>query len=281
MAIGKKKMLVVSENAGGRVLAFDSSVYVEDNATDVSDVLLFGSYCGKYVLAPILSRGAKAIIALDAGIGKDEAGISGLRQAETLGVPVAAVAVMSAETSNGISLLEGVISCVNSQAKALGVAPGQSVRQAAQLLSHASPGRPIPTRMAQVDVPTVVGTTSKGNIWAAAGTTAYKNPLPGDVICSGSNSSRVMADGALRLAVKGVIANDAGIAMNNSAVEGVFLLDEHHVPAASVSTMSARLGEGLSTWNDGLISVCNKTAAALGITPGMTAQEAARRMSLS
>ena len=56
------------------------------------------------------------------------------------------------------------------------------------------------------------------------------------------------------------------------------LLGERGVPAASVATMSARLGEGSSTWNDGIISVVNPPAAARGIKIGMTAKQAARLM---
>ena len=80
------------------------------------------------------------------------------------------------------------------------------------------------------------------------------------------------------MAAKGAIANDAGIAMNKSAVEGVFLLARQGVAAASVSTMSARLGEGLSTWNDGVISIVNDVAARLGVGVGMSCKEAARLM---
>jgi hypothetical protein len=42
--------------------------------------------------------------------------------------------------------------------------------------------------------------------------------------------------------------------------------------------MSARLGEGLSTWNDGITSVVNQIAAARGVKVGMSAKEAARLM---
>ena len=52
----------------------------------------------------------------------------------------------------------------------------------------------------------------------------------------------VSSDGVLRMGAKGSIANDAGIARNNTAVEGVSLLAEKGVPSAAVSTMSARLG---------------------------------------
>ena len=36
--------------------------------------------------------------------------------------------------------------------------------------------------------------------------------------------------------------------------------------------------EGLSTWNDGIISFANAPAAARGVKVGMTAKEAARLM---
>ena len=42
--------------------------------------------------------------------------------------------------------------------------------------------------------------------------------------------------------------------------------------------MSARIGEGLSTWNDGIISIVNTVAATRGVRVGMFAKEAARLM---
>ena len=70
------------------------------------------------------------------------------------------------------------------------------------------------------------------------------------------------------MGAKGSIANDAGIARNNTAIEGLALLAEKGVPCAAVDTMSARLGEGLSTWNDGIISAVNAPAAARGVKVG-------------
>jgi hypothetical protein len=80
------------------------------------------------------------------------------------------------------------------------------------------------------------------------------------------------------MGAKGAIANDAGIAKNNTAVEGVAILGERGIPAAAVASMSARLSEGTSTWNDGVISVLNPVAAARGVKVGMPAKEAARLM---
>jgi hypothetical protein len=276
--IGRGKMLVVAEDASGRIVALDSSSYLDPHPTGPTDVIVVGSYCGTRILAPIFTRGVKAVIATDAGIGKDEAGISGLKHGEQIGVPVATIVTMSAETSNGRSTLLGEISRANAQARALGVFPGQVAYEAAAMLAKAPAGKSIPTPLGIEEAPVVVEETPSGRIWATPGSTAIKEKIPNDVFCSGANSSRVFSDGALRMAAKGAIANDAGIAKNNTAVEGVMLLQERGIPAASVGTMSARLGEGLSTWNDGVISVVNQTAAARGVKVGMSAKEAARLM---
>jgi hypothetical protein len=276
--IGRGTMLVVEENAAGRIVAFDSSTYLEGNPTGGGDVVVIGSYCGTRVLAPIFTRGVKAVIATDAGIGLDEAGISGLKHGETIGVPVASIAAMSAETSNGRSTLLGEISRANAQARALGVTPGMVAYEAAARLAKAPPGKSIPTSLGVEEAPVVVEETPKGRIWATPGTTAIKEKIPNDVICSGANSSRVMSDGVLRMGAKGAIANDAGISKHNGAVEGIQILGERGVAAASVSTMSARLAEGQSTWNTGIISVVNPVAAQRGVKVGMSAKEAARLM---
>src|SRR5712671_3519057 len=164
--IGRGKMLVVHEDASGRILAFDSSTYLEDNPTGGNDVVAIGSYCGTRVLAPIFSRGVKAVIATDAGIGLDEAGISGLKHGEQIGVPVASIAAMSAETSNGRSTLLGEISRVNAQARALGVTLGMVAYEAAARLAKAPAGRSIPTQMGAEEMPVVVEETARGRIWA-------------------------------------------------------------------------------------------------------------------
>jgi uncharacterized protein YunC (DUF1805 family) len=277
--IGRGQMLVVSEDASGRIVALDSSSYLGPHKTHPTDVIVVGSYCGTRILAPMFTRGAKAVIATDAGIGKDNAGISGLLHAETIDVPVAAIAAMSAETSNGReTLLLGKISRANKQAQALGVEIGMIAYEAAARLAKAPPGKSIPTPLGHEEAAVVVDKVGNGRVWATPGTTAITEKIPGDVVCSGANSSRVSSDGILRMGAKGSIANDAGIARNNTAVEGVALLQEKGVPSAAVATMSARLGEGFSTWNDGIISVVNAPAAKLGVKVGMPAKEAARLM---
>src|ERR1700731_4433109 len=154
--IGRGKLLVVHEDGSGRIVALDSSSYLDPHPTGPTDVIVVGSYCGTRILAPMFTRGVKAVIATDAGIGKDDAGISGLKYGEEIGVPVAAIAAMSAETSNGRSTLLGEISRANAQARALGVAPGMVAYEAAARLAEESPGKPIPTPLGAEEEPGVV-----------------------------------------------------------------------------------------------------------------------------
>src|SRR3954465_2130390 len=69
--IGRGKLLVVHEDGAGRIVALDSSSYLPAHPTGPGDVVVVGSYCGTRILAPMFSRGVKAVIATDAGIGKD------------------------------------------------------------------------------------------------------------------------------------------------------------------------------------------------------------------
>jgi hypothetical protein len=277
-AIGAGRMIVVEADEAGRIVALDSSGYLGRNPTSPTDVIAVGSYCGTQILAQMFTRGVKGVIAIDAGIGKDEAGISGLRTGERIGVPVAAVAVMSAITTNGRSTLLGEISVANRQARALGVRAGMVAYEAAQLLAKGPPGMAHPMPAGIDEPPVVVEETPYGKIWTAAGSLSFRQRIPNDIFLSGANSSRVFAEGTSRIGPRGAIANDAGIGKNNSAVEGVRLLGERGVAAASVSVMSARLGEGASTWNDGIISVVNPVAMGRGVQVGMSAKEAARLM---
>jgi nucleotidyltransferase/DNA polymerase involved in DNA repair len=48
--------------------------------------------------------------------------------------------------------------------------------------------------------------------------------------------------------------------------------------AVAVSSASARIGDALSTYHDGIISTANEPARAKGVTIGMKAAEAARLM---
>ena len=71
---------------------------------------------------------ALAAVYSDAGFGKERAGVSRLPALDARGIAAATVSADSARIGDGRSVYaEGVLSCVNETAAALGVAVGDSV----------------------------------------------------------------------------------------------------------------------------------------------------------
>jgi hypothetical protein len=87
-----------------------------------------------------------------------------------------------------------------------------------------------------------------------------------------------MALYALPIRPKGLICNDGGRGLNDSGIEGLAEMARHGFAAVAVSSASARIGDALSTYRDGIVSTANEPARAKGVTIGMKAAEAARLM---
>jgi hypothetical protein len=78
----------------------------------------------------------------------------------------------------------------------------------------------------------------------------------------------------LRIQPRALICNDAGRGLDDSGIAGLALLDDASVPGATVGTESARIGDPLSTYYDGVISYENIHAHACGVRVGMSCTEA-------
>lgn len=275
--VGPGKLDTALSDTRGRIIVMDSFSYC-DERVGVNDVVVGGSYAGASTTSDIFPRGMKAIIGHDAGIGKAQAGISGLALCDRFGIPMAAVAGRTATLSNGNSLLNGTISSVNDAAKQLGVQPGQAARQAAELLLQAKPGRPI-TEKVGIDLALhEVGKSPSGRILARVWLLNLPDTYPNDVFALGTHSARVAAEHAFRWNVRGWIANDAGMGKNNSGIAGLAICGERSMPAAAVSAASASIGDAMSTYNDGIISALNEPAQRKGMTIGMTTRDALQKM---
>lgn len=259
----------------GRILVSDSLSYA-DARVGPNDVMVGASFAGIPTVALPLARGAKGIIAHDAGIGKDRAGVAGLDLAERHGIAAAAVAATSARVSDGRSLYAGTISEANASARRLGVARGMVCEQAAYRMLNAPSGGPLDLRGAVDERVHVVQESEGGRVLAVWSFMLLQEPHPRDVVCVASHAGRVMADYALPVMPRGVFANDAGGALDDSGFDGLAVLDAKGVPAAAVGTMSARIGDALSTYRDGVCSQVNTNAAARGVRPGMRVVEAIR-----
>jgi len=77
---------------------------------------------------------------------------------------------------------------------------------------------------------------------------------------------------------RGVILNDAGVGKDGAGIASLDYLAKLGMPAATVSHMSSRIGDGNDVAANGVISHVNAIAAALGCAVGQTALDCAARM---
>lgn len=277
-AIGLRTVEAIHKSSNGNVVAMDSLLYIYDDSITPSDVIIAGSYCGAANLPHAFKKGVKAMIAHDAGVGKDRAGIGALYLGEKHDFPVAAVECMSASISNGRSMAAGIISHANAPARALGVRPGQKATEAAQLLLAAAPGKPSDAAVPFDKKVFEKDRIGNSRIFASSALTnlSPEDDHSNDVIAWGAHSGAVAADLVKKWKIKGWIGNDAGMAKNHTGIGGLPACNALGIPAAAVSTMSARIGDGLSTYEDGILSAVNDLARQKGAREGMKASEALR-----
>lgn len=241
-------------------------------------VLVAGSHGG--VIAAYLgaAAGARALILNDAGVGLDRAGVAGLAYLDDIGMAACTVAHASAHIGDGAdALARGVISHLNRPAAQAGVAVGMAARDAAILLArHApAPGLPPPYSEGRWQLGEVAG----AQVWGLDSVGKLLAEDAGRVLLIGSHGALHAGrhDSALNLhgrpvAARAALFNDAGGGADRAGASRLPELQRRGVPAATVDCMSARIGDGRSMWETGVISQVNTCAAALGAAPGMAAR---------
>ncbi|MGE0097393.1 MAG: hypothetical protein AB7S86_03505 [Hydrogenophaga sp.] len=268
----------IVHNPQGRVLVFDSATYVESyvaaEPATANDVVVNASYSGVLCARMVMSAKPCAVIGLDCAIGKDGAGIAGLWYYEALGVPAAAVDVMTAEMGNGSDLYDnGIVSRVNDAAQALGIEPGMKASDAARFLQtgEKKPAVFEPTRRR------VIHTAASGRSIVCTDSIAYA--LPEDknrnVLCTAGHTGRSVVGYFRDYRPWAFICSDGGVGKNNSGLSALEAVEPDGIPGASVSALTARMGDGQSTYFDGVISACNQPARDKGVRVGQSAKEAA------
>lgn len=233
-------------------------------------VVVGGSHAAVYAAHLSAKGGIRAAIHHDAGIGLDEAGVSGLAYAEALGMAMVALSTESCRIGDGRDQYErGIVSRANIQAAACGVIVGMSCRDAAERLKTAAwPHRPPQSKAESRHV-------VEGVVCVDSATLL----LPSDrdkIVATGShgalNSGQTTAPFRPRL----IFFNDAGPGIDRGGVLGLDVLEREGVPGAAVAAASARIGDGRSTLQDGTISAINAPAYRLGGRVGGSALALAR-----
>jgi hypothetical protein len=116
--------------ANGRVVLMDSISYIDEN--DRNACIISGSHGGVSSARYALATSPVGVVFNDAGIGKDHAGIAGLRLLDTAHIPAMAVAHTSARIGDATDTWTcGIISAVNQAAAAYGITVGMHVQTAA------------------------------------------------------------------------------------------------------------------------------------------------------
>lgn len=115
-------------------------------------------------------------------------------------------------------------------------------------------------------------------IVAASTTTKLTAGDRGQVLIGASHGGVYSGYLAAKAGCRGVILNDAGIGKDRAGVGSLDYLARLGLPAATVSHLSARIGDGADTAAHGVISHVNAIAAALGCAVGQPAVDCALRM---
>jgi hypothetical protein len=241
---------------------------------DAGRVLVTGSHGGLYATNLAARARFRAAIFNDAGIGKARAGIAGLAYLEGLGMAAATVGFESARIGDaGDAWARGTISHVNDLAADLGCAPGQDCAEAARHLRAAAVLGAAPPALEET-AHLVAAEPGAPQVWAFDSASLIGPQHEGQIVLVGSHGALLggQPEAALKVDALAAVYNDAGIGIDEAGVSRLPALDARGIAAATVAAASARIGDGLSTYRDGVLSRVNATAAALGAAPGMSAE---------
>jgi len=257
---------------------------------NTSQILVCGSHCGDNgtFAKKLKDCNVKAVFLNNAGIGKNQAGISGLPFYAIEGIIACAVDNYSAEIGVARDTWElGIISHTNYLAEKLEIEIDDSVKQAVyKILSvmHQS-------SLAQKELNTEFIVHEKKdtnaelkkqtqihidgvNVTVTDSITFLNESNAGDIVVCGSHGGVSAGHYAHKHRLKAVFFNDAGIGKNNAGIKSLDFLSDSGILACTVDCMSAEIFNGQDALDNGIISVCNQMAKAKNIREMMTVKEA-------
>jgi hypothetical protein len=250
------------------VLLLDSVTKLPPEADGA--VVVGGSHGAVYAAHLSAKAGVRGAVHHDAGIGLDEAGVSGLPYAQRLGMAMVTLATESCRIGDANDqYARGIVSRVNDLAAACGVTAGMSCKEAVERLKTAPwPHRaPPPKQEERYIIDNVVCLDSASLL------------VPQDrdrVLATGSHAALISGHTTAPFGPRLILFNDGGPGIDRGGVLGLAVLDDHGVAGAAVSAASARIGDGRSTLQDGTLSTVNEAAYRLGLRVGSPALALAR-----
>ena len=260
-------------------------VRVHDSVTQLDAgargrVAVCGSHGGLYAAWRAASAGVRAVILNDAGIGRHSAGVAGVHWLTSLGIAACTVDYRSARIGDGADMLaSGVISMTNEVAATQGCLPGHSCRQAVKCLAENS-------EEVEGYVPEIgetrlrIPNTGHRTVWALDSAALANAGDRRQIVVTGSHGALLggKPDGVLDVDVFAAFFNDAGGGKDGAGFSRLAALDERAIAAGTVSCQTARIGDGRSTYDTGVLSRINETARRLELREGMSCRQAVARL---
>ncbi|MDB5726490.1 MAG: hypothetical protein JWQ16_3244 [Novosphingobium sp.] len=258
----------------GRVVAMDSAYDVMPGNRG-RDVVINASYCGVLPARFIGSQAPRGAIGVDCGVGPGGASIAGLWYLEALNVPAAVADAMTVRLGDGEDLYHaGVISFLNRPAQDCGVRAGMHVAEAAKLMLDSDPLQP---NAAEVTNRTIVDDSIPDHLVVCTDSIAFGLPEDVDnVLITAGHTGRSAVPYLLKVRPFGFICSDGGGAREGSGRAGLGIVEAEGLAGATVDARLAAMGDGLSSYRDGIISGVNGLAYNAGVRIEMPASEAAR-----
>ncbi len=260
------------------IVAADSATRLDASARGA--VVVCGSHGGLYAAWCAARAGVRAIVMNDAGVGRHSAGIAGVAWLGGLGIAACAIDHRSARIADSADMLaNGVVSMANDVAVALGCAPGDSCRRALGLLAKGNgPAKEAIPEIGETRLR--IANTGHREVWAIDSITLARDSDKRAIVVTGSHGALLggKPDSMLGIDVFAAFFNDAGGGKDDAGYARLPVLDSRGVAAAAVSHNTARIGDGRSTYDTGVISRVNETARRLELREGMSARDAVIRL---
>jgi uncharacterized protein YunC (DUF1805 family) len=260
------------------LLVLDSATLLQRSSA--GRVAVCASHGGVFAAFLAARAEVRAIILNDAGVGRDAAGVAGLFWLDGLGIGACAVDHQSARIGDGRDMVEsGIVSTANNVAATMGCRPGMPVAEAAALLARiADPPRRPPPEIGETR--RRIANSGHREVWALDSVSLEKEEDRRKILVTGSHGGLLGGEpkSALKVDAFAAFFNDAGGGKDGAGFTRLAVLDARGIAAATVSAASARIGDGLSTYETGVLSRVNEAAKRLGLAEGMSARQAVARL---
>jgi hypothetical protein len=244
--------------------------------TDAVDaVIVCGSHGGVYSGYLAAKSAVRAVILNDAGVGKDAAGIGALAYLEELDIAAACAAHSSCRIGDAHDMMaRGIVSHANALATAVGVREGQSCAAAAAHLTLATYRRV--NAPPAVEARNILRLENSHRALVLIDSASLVQPEDvNQIVVTGSHGGLINGQSHMALQVEAFLAvfNDAGVGIDGCGRTRLPALDARKMAAITVAHTSARIGDALSTYREGIISATNNTALELGAKVGSSAAD--------